>query len=76
MKAVYGEQYHDEIEARSTEEIVELAGNLTAGVPMGTPVFDGAEEQEIKSMLELAGYEGSGQTKLYEGRTVDAFQRV
>ncbi|RIV80289.1 DNA-directed RNA polymerase subunit beta [Pelagerythrobacter aerophilus] len=75
LKDVYGEQYHDEIEARSPTEIVELAGNLVKGVPMGTPVFDGAREPDVTRMLERAGLDGSGQVRLYDGRTGDAFDR-
>jgi len=52
-----------------------LGGNLTAGVPMATPVFDGANETEIKEMLALADLPLSGQTTLYNGRTGDAFDR-
>src|SRR5690606_23477865 len=75
LKDVYGPQYHAEIEARSTEEVVELAGNLTNGVPMGTPVFDGAREADVTSMLVKAGYDPSGQVTLYDGRTGEAFDR-
>jgi len=57
------------------EEIFELAGNLKGGVPMATPVFDGASEKEIKGMLELAGLPASGQTTLYDGRTGESFDR-
>jgi len=57
------------------EEILELAQNLTKGVPFATPVFDGATEAEIKDMLELAGLPRSGQITLYDGRTGDAFDR-
>ncbi len=57
-------------------KIMELAQNLRHGVPMGTPVFDGASEHQIKSMLELAGYPRSGQVTLYDGRTGDSFDRV
>jgi len=56
-------------------ELIELSENLTAGVPMATPVFDGASEDEIKSMLRLAGLPESGQTLLYDGRTGEAFDR-
>jgi DNA-directed RNA polymerase subunit beta len=59
----------------SDKEFKELCGNLKTGVPMATPVFDGASEQEIKSMLELAGLPASGQTTLFDGRTGDAFER-
>jgi len=56
-------------------EVMELAGNLKAGVPMATPVFDGAAEAEIKKMLELAGLPTGGQTTLYNGRTGEKFDR-
>jgi DNA-directed RNA polymerase subunit beta len=57
------------------EELLRLAGNLTDGVPMATPVFDGAAETEIKRMLELAELPLSGQTMLHDGRTGEAFER-
>ena len=57
------------------EELEELAGNLRRGVPMATPVFDGASEAEIKSLLELAGLSVTGQTQLYDGRTGEGFDR-
>ena len=75
LKIAYGEDYHAEIESRSTAEIVELAGNLTNGVPMGTPVFDGAREGDVTTMLELANLPGSGQVDLFDGRTGDRFDR-
>ena len=59
----------------SDEELLRLAQNLTDGVPMATPVFDGATEAEIKRMLELAELPSSGQTQLYDGRTGEAFDR-
>jgi DNA-directed RNA polymerase subunit beta len=75
LKTIYGPQYHEDIDSRDTAEIVELAGNLTAGVPMGTPVFDGAHEGDVSDMLELAGLDRSGQSVLYDGRTGEAFDR-
>ncbi|MBN8279372.1 MAG: DNA-directed RNA polymerase subunit beta [Gammaproteobacteria bacterium] len=57
-------------------EIEELAGNLRHGVPMATPVFDGASEQEIKQLLELAGVPVTGQAQLYDGRTGEGFDRT
>ena len=57
------------------EELMNLAKNLKKGVPMATPVFDGATEAEIKRMLKLAGLPDSGQTILFDGRTGDAFER-
>lgn len=59
----------------SDTDILELAHNLRGGVPMATPVFDGAQELEIKRMLELAGLPASGQVTLYDGRTGDTFDR-
>jgi DNA-directed RNA polymerase subunit beta len=65
----------EEIAALSDAEVLELAGNLTGGVPFATPVFDGATEAEIKEMLELAGLPRSGQVTLHDGRTGEAFDR-
>ncbi|AOH35096.1 DNA-directed RNA polymerase subunit beta [Luteimonas sp. JM171] len=59
----------------SDEELLTLARNLTGGVPMATPVFDGAAESEIKKMLELADLPTSGQTRLFDGRTGEQFER-
>ncbi|UYH54340.1 DNA-directed RNA polymerase subunit beta [Qipengyuania sp. SS22] len=75
LKEVYGEQYHDAIDNRSTAEVIELAGNLTTGVPMGTPVFDGAREGDVTIELEKAGLHSSGQSVLFDGRTGEAFDR-
>jgi DNA-directed RNA polymerase subunit beta len=65
----------EDLKAMSDEEILVLANNLRAGVPMATPVFDGASEAEIKQLLELAGIDSSGQVTLFDGRTGDAFDR-
>ena len=65
----------EDLSKLTDKEFKELCGNLKSGVPMATPVFDGASEQEIKSMLELAGLPASGQTTLFDGRTGDAFER-
>ncbi|MCG6870564.1 MAG: DNA-directed RNA polymerase subunit beta [Gammaproteobacteria bacterium] len=59
----------------SDEEIADLAQNLREGVPMATPVFDGANEDEIGEMLRLADLPENGQTMLYDGRTGDTFDR-
>jgi DNA-directed RNA polymerase subunit beta len=59
----------------SDEEVLTMAKNLEQGVPMATPVFDGASEKEIKQLLELAQLPQSGQTILYNGRTGDPFER-
>ncbi|QOJ24290.1 MAG: DNA-directed RNA polymerase subunit beta [Gammaproteobacteria bacterium] len=65
----------EDIASLSDNEILSLAENLTEGVPFATPVFDGATEDEIKDMLELAGLPRSGQITLYDGRTGEAFDR-
>jgi len=65
----------EDINSLTDVEIVDLAENLQDGVPFATPVFDGATEQEIKDMLELAGLPRSGQVSLYDGRTGEAFDR-
>lgn len=75
LKTVYGDHYVAEIEARSADQIVELATNLKPGVPMATPVFDGAREADVSEMLSLAGLDTSGQSTLFDGRTGDAFDR-
>ncbi len=64
-----------DVASLNDKEVIELAGNLRNGVPVATPVFDGAREVDIKAMLELAGLPTSGQTTLYDGRTGDAFDR-
>jgi DNA-directed RNA polymerase subunit beta len=75
LKDIYGPKYYAEIEDRNVFEIVELAENLKAGVPMGTPVFDGAREPDVSAMLAKAGYDTSGQVTLYDGRSGEAFDR-
>jgi DNA-directed RNA polymerase subunit beta len=65
----------EDLDSLTDDEIVEMAHNLKAGVPMATPVFDGAQENEIKDMLELAGLPRSGQATLIDGRTGDEFER-
>ena len=63
------------IDKFSDDEIITLADNLKSGLPMATPVFDGASEEEIKKMLELAELPTSGQSVLYDGRTGEKFER-
>ena len=65
----------EDLDSFSDEEIRALAANLKDGVPMATPVFDGASEAEIKAMLKLAGLPEDGQTRLYDGRTGQPFER-
>jgi DNA-directed RNA polymerase subunit beta len=64
-----------DIDSLTDGEVVALAGNLRHGVPMATPVFDGASEEEIKHMLKLADLPLSGQTTLLDGRTGERFER-
>ncbi len=81
IRKYLGEIYNSDRKGRvdvkefSDEEIMTMAGNLEAGVPMATPVFDGADEKEIKHLLELANLPKSGQCTLYDGRTGDPFER-
>jgi DNA-directed RNA polymerase subunit beta len=64
-----------DLDKLSTTEFNELTENLRPGVPMATPVFDGASENEIKKLLKLADLPESGQMQLYDGRTGDKFER-
>ena len=65
----------EQIEALNDQEVVNLAKNLSKGVPIATPVFDGASEPEIKRLLELADLPLSGQMHLFDGRTGEKFER-
>ena len=65
----------EDLDSLTDAEVVQLASNLRAGVPMATGVFDGANEIEIKKMLELAGLPQDGQTLLFDGCTGDQFER-
>ncbi|HEY7886413.1 MAG TPA: DNA-directed RNA polymerase subunit beta [Cellvibrionaceae bacterium] len=65
----------EDLDSFSDKEIMDLANNLRGGVPMATPVFDGAKEHEIKALLRLADIPDSGQMQLFDGRTGDTFQR-
>jgi DNA-directed RNA polymerase subunit beta len=65
----------EDLDSLTDEEIVAMAGNLRGGVPTATPVFDGANEDEIRHMLNLAEADPDGQTQLYDGRTGEAFER-
>ena len=67
--------YGTDLKELSDVEVLELASNLRKGVPIATPVFDGANEVELKQLLELAGLHESGQTALFDGRTGDKFDR-
>jgi DNA-directed RNA polymerase subunit beta len=73
LKEVYGDD--EVIKTLNDQELMELGRNLRAGVPIATPVFDGAKEADIEQMLELAGQNKSGQSTVYDGRTGDQFDR-
>jgi len=73
LKKVYGDD--ETIKSLNEGELVELGGNLAHGVPIATPVFDGAKEADIETMLDLAGLDHSGQVTVFDGRTGEAFDR-
>ena len=76
LKVVYGEkQFAEDISPLDKNEKIELAGNLTSGVPIKTPVFDGASESEISVMLKDAGFNESGQSDLWDGISGEKFER-
>ncbi len=76
LKEIYGEKnYKDDIQSLDDDQVMELAENLRPGVPIATPVFDGAREPDIVEMLDLAGLDASGQVTLFDGRTGEQFDR-
>jgi DNA-directed RNA polymerase subunit beta len=77
VKQIYNETggQREDIDSLNDTDLMQLAKNLTNGVPMATPVFDGASEAEIKRMLALAELPLNGQTYLYDGRTGERFER-
>ena len=76
MKNAYGENLYNEVFTEMTEgEFIEAAGNVTRGVPIATPVFDGAKEVDVDDTLRRAGFETSGQSILFDGRTGEQFSR-
>jgi DNA-directed RNA polymerase subunit beta len=72
MEAIYSPS---ELEGLTDEEMAEAANNVRRGVPMATPVFNGAKEADIEQMLEMAGLDRSAQSTLYDGRTGEPFDR-
>ena len=74
-KSIYSKNVQDEIETFNDSELIELGNNLRAGVPMATPVFDGANENNIVELLEKSGLDSSGQVFLTDGRTGEPFAR-
>ena len=76
LKKVYGDKiYNEKIASLNKKEFEELSMNLSLGVPMATPVFDGASVQNVTELLELADLPSSGQTKLWDGRSGEQFDR-
>jgi DNA-directed RNA polymerase subunit beta len=76
MKIAYGADVYDEGLAGMDENtLVEAAGNVTRGVPIATPVFDGAKEADVNDALIRAGFDTSGQSQLFDGRTGEQFSR-
>jgi len=72
----YGDQVFDDAFAGMDDDtLLEAAGNVTGGVPIGTPVFDGAKEADVNDALIRAGFDTSGQSVVFDGRTGEAFQR-
>ncbi|WP_370202709.1 DNA-directed RNA polymerase subunit beta [Salipiger bermudensis] len=76
MRIAYGDEVYDEGIADMEEDLlVEAAGNVTRGVPIATPVFDGAKEADVNDALSRAGFDTSGQSRLFDGRTGEEFSR-
>ena len=76
LKSVYGnEVFEENIDKLSNSEFKDLCENIQNGVPIATPVFDGAKEQDVTNMLDLAELPNSGQTHLWDGRTGEQFDR-
>jgi DNA-directed RNA polymerase subunit beta len=76
LKQVYGDKtYKSEVTELNNEEIVELGENLRGGIPIASPVFDGAREDDIVEMLDQAGLASSGQVTLVDGRSGESFDR-
>ena len=76
MRAAYGNNVYDEgIQEMETEHLIEAAENVTHGVPIATPVFDGAKEGDVNDALVRAGFSESGQSVLFDGRTGEQFTR-
>ncbi len=76
LKDIYGEdEYREQIEPMSNDQLLELSDNLKKGIPIATPVFDGARMSDIEGMLTKAGLDTSGQVQLTDGRTGELFER-
>jgi len=76
LQVAYGEKaYNEDVKTLKEDELMEMCGNLRRGVPMATPVFDGAVDADINQLLEAAGLNQSGQVTLVDGRTGETFDR-
>jgi DNA-directed RNA polymerase subunit beta len=76
MHAAYGDEVFEEsLKDMDEDSLVEAAGNVTGGIPIATPVFDGAKEEDINDALKRAGFDETGQSVVYDGRTGEAFSR-
>ena len=76
LKRIYGKDYFDNVISKlSKKEIAELVQNISNGVPISTPVFDGATTEDITKMLDLAKLPNTGQTNLWNGQTGEKFDR-
>ncbi len=76
LRDIYGDQvFTHEIETLTNDELIELCENLKKGIPIATPVFDGARMSDIEGMLTKAGLDTSGQVVLVDGRTGEPFER-
>ncbi len=76
LKSVYGDEvYSNDIETLTSTEFKDLCENIQNGVPISTPVFDGAKEKDVTNMLDLAKLPNSGQATLWDGRTGEKFDR-
>jgi len=76
MRIAYGDDVHKEVLHDMDEtQLVEAAGTVTRGVPIATPVFDGAKEADVNDSLRRAGFDTSGQSRLFDGRTGEEFSR-
>ncbi|MBT8456278.1 MAG: DNA-directed RNA polymerase subunit beta, partial [Alphaproteobacteria bacterium] len=76
LKLAYGEEVFNEgFKPMNDDQLLEAAGNVTRGVPIATPVFDGAKEADVNDALVRAGFNESGQSDLFDGRTGEQFAR-
>ncbi|GFO83061.1 MAG: hypothetical protein A49_26880 [Methyloceanibacter sp.] len=73
LKTIYGED--KAVAALPDDKLIEVSKSLVPGVPVATPVFDGAHEADVSDLLDVAGYDSSGQVTLYDGRSGEPFER-